>query len=58
MTAGSRSAIRHRGSGRNYFVESHTGEHHLTRPPRKRAGVGKKRGLRSEQIPVLMARDS
>ena len=40
-----------------YFLESHKGERHLTRPPRKRGGVAKKRGLSSEQIPVLVVRD-
>jgi transposase-like protein len=40
-----------------YFLESHKGERPLPRPPRKRGGVAKKRGLSSEQIPVLVARD-
>ena len=40
-----------------YFLESHKGERHLPRPPRKRGGVAKKRGLSNEQIPVLVARD-
>jgi transposase-like protein len=40
-----------------YFLESHKGERHLPRPPRKRGGVAKKRGLSSEQIPVLVVRD-
>ena len=40
-----------------YFLESHKGERHLTRPPRKRGGVAAKRGLSREQIPVLIARD-
>jgi transposase-like protein len=39
------------------FLESHKGERHLSRPPRKRGGVAKKRGLSSEQIPVLVVRD-
>jgi hypothetical protein len=33
-----------------YFLESHKGERHLPRPPRKRGGVAKKRGLSNEQI--------
>jgi len=40
-----------------YFLDSHKGERHLPRPPRKRGGVAKKRGLSSEQIPVLVVRD-
>ena len=40
-----------------YFLESHKGERHLPRPPRKRGGVAAKRGLSHEQIPVLIARD-
>jgi len=40
-----------------YFLESHKGERHLSRPARKRGGKAKKRGLSSEQIPVLIARD-
>lgn len=40
-----------------YFLESHKGERHLPRPPRKRGGVAKKRGLSSEQIPVVVVRD-
>lgn len=40
-----------------YFLESHKGERHLPRPPRKRGGVASKRGLSSEQIPVLVVRD-
>ena len=40
-----------------YFLESHKGERYLPRPPRKRGGVAKKRGLSSEQIPVLVVRD-
>ena len=40
-----------------YFLESHKGERHLPRPPRKRGGVANKRGLSSEQIPVLVVRD-
>jgi transposase-like protein len=40
-----------------YFLESHKGERHLSRPPRKRGGSAAKRGLSEEQIPVLIARD-
>jgi transposase-like protein len=40
-----------------YFLESHKGERHLSRPPRKRGGTATKRGLSEEQIPVLIARD-
>jgi len=40
-----------------YFLDSHKGERHLPRPPRKRGGVAAKRGLSNEQIPVLVARD-
>jgi transposase-like protein len=40
-----------------YFLESHKGERNLPRPPRKRGGVASKRGLSSEQIPVLVVRD-
>lgn len=40
-----------------YFLDSHKGERHLLRPPRKRGGVAAKRGLSSEQIPVLVVRD-
>jgi len=40
-----------------YFLESHKGERHLSRLPRKRGGVAVKRGLCDEQIPVLVVRD-
>ena len=40
-----------------YFLESHQGERHLSRPPRKRGGSATKRGLSDEQIPVLVVRD-
>lgn len=40
-----------------YFLESHKGERHLSRAPRKRGGVARKRGLSQEQIAVLIARD-
>jgi len=39
-----------------YFLESHKGERGL-KSPRKRGGKAKKRGLSSEQIPVLVVRD-
>lgn len=40
-----------------YFLESFKGRRQLPRPSRKRGGKAKKRGLSSEQIPVLVARD-
>jgi len=40
-----------------YFLESHKGERHLSRQPRRRGGKASKRGLSSEQVPVLIARD-
>ncbi len=40
-----------------YFLESFKGSRHLMRPPRKRGGKAAKRGLSSEQVPVLIARD-
>lgn len=40
-----------------FFLESHKGEKGLARPARKRGGKAKKRGLSSEQIPVLIVRD-
>ena len=40
-----------------FFLESHKGERHLDRPSRKRGGKASKRGLSSEQIPVLIVRD-
>ena len=40
-----------------FFLESHKGEKSLDRPARKRGGKAKKRGLSSEQIPVLIIRD-
>lgn len=36
------------------FLQSHKGERHLPRPPRPRGGVANKRGLSSEQIPVVV----
>lgn len=40
-----------------YFLESFKGSHSLPRPPRRRGGKARKRGLSSEQVPVLVARD-
>jgi len=40
-----------------YFLESFKGSHSLPRPPRRRGGKAAKRGLSSEQVPVLVARD-
>ncbi len=40
-----------------YFLESFKGRRQLPRSARKRGGKAKKRGLSSEQIPVLVARD-
>jgi transposase-like protein len=40
-----------------FFLESFKGKRNLPRPPRKRGGKAKKRGLSKEQIPVLIARD-
>ncbi len=40
-----------------YFLESHQGERHLSRPSRQRGGAATKRGLSDEQIPVLVVRD-
>jgi len=40
-----------------FFLESHKGDHQLDRPARKRGGKASKRGLSSEQIPVLIVRD-
>lgn len=40
-----------------YFLESHKGERHLDRKPRKRGGKASQRGISSEQIPVLIVRD-
>jgi transposase-like protein len=41
-----------------YFLRSEKGSPSLQRPPRKRGGKAKKRGLSDEQVPVLIARDS
>jgi len=40
-----------------YFLESHKGERHLDRKARHRGGKASKRGVSSEQIAVLVARD-
>ena len=40
-----------------YFLESHKGERHLNRKPRKRGGSATQRGISSEQTAVLVARD-
>ncbi|MCK5354064.1 MAG: IS1595 family transposase [Methyloprofundus sp.] len=40
-----------------FFLESHKGEKGLNRPPRKRGGKATKRGISSEQVPVLIIRD-
>jgi transposase-like protein len=40
-----------------YFLKSRKGERKLERPARKRGGKAKKRGLSSELVPVLIARD-
>ena len=40
-----------------YFFESHKGDQHLDRKPRKRGGKASQRGLSKEQIPILIVRD-
>ena len=40
-----------------YFLESQKGSHHLDREPRKRGGKASQRGISSEQVAVLIARD-
>ena len=40
-----------------FFLESFKGQRDLPRPPRKRGGSAKRRGLSAEQIPVLVVRD-
>ena len=40
-----------------YFLESFKGQRELPRPPRRRGGKAKSRGLSREQIPVIVARD-
>ncbi|HZX26000.1 MAG TPA: IS1595 family transposase [Telluria sp.] len=40
-----------------YFLESEKGARQLDRPPRRRGGAASKRGISSEQVCVLVARD-
>lgn len=40
-----------------FFLESFKGQRELPRPPRRRGGSAKRRGLSAEQIPVLVVRD-
>lgn len=40
-----------------YLLESEKGARHLARPPRKRGGSASKRGISSEQVCILVARD-
>jgi len=40
-----------------FFLESFKGQRQLPRPPRKRGGSARKRGLSAEQIPVLVVQD-
>jgi transposase-like protein len=40
-----------------YILESHKGERHLDREPRRRGGSASKRGISSEQTAILVARD-
>lgn len=40
-----------------YLLESHKGSRNLDRAPRKRGGKARKRGLSSEQVCILVARD-
>ena len=40
-----------------FFLESSKGDHHLERKARKRGSKATKRGLSSQQIPVLISRD-
>ena len=40
-----------------FFLKSQKGERHLNRPPRKRGGKAKKRGLSKELVSVLVACD-
>jgi len=42
---------------RHFSLNLNKGEKSLDRPARKRGGKAKKRGLSSEQIPVLIIRD-
>ena len=38
-----------------YFLESHKGDRHLRRPPRKRGGMASKRGLEPVASPLLLS---
>ena len=40
-----------------YLLESQKGSRHLNRPPRRRGGTAKRRGLSAEQVCILVARD-
>jgi len=40
-----------------FFLESFKGQRHLSRPARRRGGVGRTRGTGSDQIAVLVVRD-
>jgi len=40
-----------------YLLESEKGARHMTRPARRRGGHAKKRGISSEQVCILVARD-
>ena len=40
-----------------YLLESHKGARNLPRPPRKRGGIATKRGISTEQMCILIARD-
>lgn len=40
-----------------YMLESQKGSRHLTRPPRRRGGVAKRRGINQEHESLLVARD-
>jgi transposase-like protein/IS1 family transposase len=40
-----------------YVLESEKGARHLARPPRRRGGQARKRGISNEQVCILVARD-
>jgi transposase-like protein/IS1 family transposase len=40
-----------------YLLESQKGSRHLDRPPRRRGGTARRRGLSHEQVCILVARD-
>ena len=48
---------RHCTASETFFLESFKGQRHLPRIARKRGGKAAKRGLSTEQIPVLVVRD-